>query len=170
MHANIISFLNRSREEIIEAEIRGLRELHAPHYQDIDLNAVQLRAIRLVESFLASLKAGPASFVEYMDSVARERFQEGFFLDEIQAALNILGEKVWEIVAYRAPLKERVNYLGQVSGTIGAAKDQLAHVYTEKFKRAESRAAALQSRLDELFAGTVSGPDMGEEDKPARTA
>ena len=166
MCANINDFLKGNREEIVEAEIRGLRDLHAPHYQDIDLNKLQLRAIRLVESFLASLTDGPASFVQYLESVAQERFREGFFLEEIQAALNILGEKVWEIVAQRAPLKERVNYLGQVSLTIGAAKDQLAHVYTEKFKRAESRAATLQNQLDDLFAGTISGPDMGEEDQP----
>jgi hypothetical protein len=164
MEANISDFLKPSREEIIEAEIRGLRDLHAPHYHDIDLNQLQLRAIHLVESFITSLSLGPASFVKYMQSIAEDRFREGFFLEEIQAALNLLGEKVWEIVAQRAPVPRRVDYLGQVSATIGAAKDQLARVYTGKLQHAESRTAALQGRLDELFAGTVSGPDMDEDD------
>lgn len=166
MEANISDILNQSREEIIAAEIRGLRDLHAPHYHDIDLNKLQLRAIHLVESFLSSLSLGPASFVQYLQSVAEERFAEGFFLEEIQAALNILGEKMWQIVTQRAPLQKRVEYLGQVSATIGAAKDQLARVFTGKLERAESRATALQSRLDELFTGTISGPDVDEEDWP----
>ncbi len=162
MHADISSLLSGRREKIIAAEIRGLRELHAPHYEDIDLNELQLRAIRVVEFFLASLTAGPASFVEYLQSVAQERFREGFFLEEIQSALNILGEEVWKIVAEEAPVDNRVEYLGQVSSTIGAAKDQLAQIYTEKFRRAESRAAALQGQLDQLFVGTVSGPDIDD--------
>jgi hypothetical protein len=162
MHADISSFLSGSREEIIEAEVHGLRELHAPHYEDIDLNELQLRAVRLVESFLTSLTAGPASFVEYLQSVAQERFHEGFFLEEIQSALNILGEKVWKIVAEGVPEGHQVEYLGRVSAIVGAAKDELARVYTEKLRRAESRVALLQHQLEELFAGTDSGPDLEE--------
>jgi hypothetical protein len=162
MHADISSFLRESRSEIIKAEVMGLGELHAPHYDDIDSKKLQERVISLVDSFLDSLDDGPAIFVQYLQSVAEERFREGFFLEEIQAALNILGEEVWSIIAERAQLNDRVEFLGKVSTIIGAAKDRLAHVYIEKLKRSESRVALLQKQLDELFAGTVPGPDADE--------
>jgi hypothetical protein len=125
----------------------------------MDLNLLQLRAIRLVEAFLSSIEASPASFVAYIRSIAEERFQEGYFLEEIQTALNLLSERVWETVSREAPARARVAMLGRVTAILGAAKDALARVYTRKLEHAESRIRRLEKERSELFSGTVSPPD-----------
>jgi len=88
MHA----LMENHKQTLVEQEILKLRSLHAPHYRTIDLNLLQIRAIQLVEAFLNSFSAGAASFVTYIHGVAQERFSEGYFLEEIQGALNILGD------------------------------------------------------------------------------
>lgn len=168
MNAELHRLLNRRRVTIIEEEIRRLREFHAPHYQSMDMNLLQLRAIRLVEAYLASVEENPASFMTYIQSIAEERFREGYFLEEIQTALNILSERVWEIVAREAPVRARVAMLGRATAILGAAKDVLARVYTRKLETAESCVQRLKKKLNELFSGTVSPPDLEEEDLPVR--
>ncbi|MFH2001457.1 MAG: hypothetical protein ABIK28_17375 [Planctomycetota bacterium] len=160
--------LNPHRDALIQEEIVRLRELHAPRYREIELYALKQRAVRLVEAFLASLKEGPMHFVKFIDHVAKERFPEGYSLEEIQSALNILTEKAWEITVREVPLQGRDRVLSLISGTIGAAKDQLARVYFRELERSESRMARLEESLNELAAGTISPPDLTEEDLPSR--
>lgn len=169
MNIELHHLLIRQREAIIEEEIRQLRGMHAPHYRSIDLNLLQLRAIRLVESYLESVQKGPALFVKYIRGMAEERFREGYFLEEIQSALNILGRKVWKIVSEKAPAESQVVMLGRATGILGAAKDGLAQIYTRKLETAESQVHRLTKQVKELFSGTVSPPDMEEEDLPIQS-
>ncbi|MBU0755903.1 MAG: butyrate kinase [Planctomycetes bacterium] len=158
----IYRLLNPHRDALIQAEIQGLRERHAPHYLGIDLQALGHRSVRLINAFLSSLEEGPVHFVRYIDRIAEERFSEGYFLEEIQIALNILAEKVWEITLREVPCWERDKALARISGTVGAAKDQLARVYFKKMERSGTRMAWLEDRLNELSTGTISPPDMAE--------
>jgi hypothetical protein len=152
------------KDELIEEEVKELKTLHAPNYEEIGVDLLHARAVRLVEEFLASLQEEPSHFVKYLDRIARERFTEGYFLEEIQSALNILGEKAWAIAVYEAPLWRRDVVLSVISGTLGAAKDQLARVYMELLKSAEGRARGLERKLSLLLSGTVPAPELDDQD------
>jgi len=139
----IYNFMNPHRNAFIQAEILRLREKHAPHYQEMAIDELERRAARLVEAFLGSLKDGPIQFVQHIDKISKVRFSEGYFLEEIQSALNILAEKTWEITESEVPLTSQVEVLRLITCVIGAAKDQLARVYFKKLERHDSRMARL---------------------------
>ena len=148
---------------LIDAVVRRLRSSSVLHYQNLDKVLLRRRAKALVESFLSSLNRNPSVFTAYIRVVADERISEGVFLHEIQTALQGLEEAAWQIVVRSIPQTDQVRSLSQVTGIIGASKDQLAHIYLQHLEKAESRAAILQRRLDELDKGTDPAP-LSEED------
>jgi hypothetical protein len=125
------------------------------------------RAGDLVQSFLRSIKEKPALFLAYLTGIVENRISEGVFLHEIQTVLQILEEKAWWLVVDDVPMADQVRGLSRITGTIGAAKDQIAHIYLRHLERAELRAAVLQRCLDEQAKGTVSEP-VGEDDLTRR--
>lgn len=148
----------RHEQDLADTECDRLRRSDLPHYRTLDPDRLQERCRGLVAAFVASLAGRPTLLGDYLEKVAADRVDEGYFLQEVQNALNFLEERGWQIVAAETPAPDQVAQLGVVTQTIGAAKDRLARVYLERQRRAESRARDLQARLDELFAGTDEGP------------
>jgi hypothetical protein len=166
MSQALLQTLQGQRGDLVETVTQRLRKSTATHYQNLDPNLLHDRAARLVDTFLKSLASAPGDFGRYIHDITEERISEGFFLQEIQTALNILEEKAWQIAvaaAARAAAADLGRDLALISGTIGAAKDQLALVYLEHKERAESRAARLEAKLHELFKGT-DAPPLVEDD------
>lgn len=155
--------LLKNRTELINSVICRLNNSGALHYQRIDAEDLHRRAENLVGAFLASIDERPAVFTTYLELVANERIAEGVLLHEIQIALQILEEKAWRLVVDLMPQVEQVHCLSRITGTIGAAKDQLAHIYLQHLEQVESRVVLLQQQLDELAKGT-DGPPLVEED------
>ena len=162
----LFELMHGRRDDLIETVVRRLRSSTAPHYQNLDPDLLRGRSERLVDTFLTALDDAPADFVRFIRRISEERISEGFFLPEIQTALNILEERAWQVAAAEAPAGDAealVRDLGLITGTIGAAKDQLARIYLQRKEQAESRADRLQARLDELFKGT-DAPPLVEDD------
>lgn len=158
MSSNFNDVLLRNQIELSETVIARLNTSGAVHYQSMDGHVLQGRVESLVDTFVKSVQRRPAVFMSYIEQVAEERISEGFFLHEIQVALQILEEKSWLLVVENVPLENQVRCLSQITGTIGAAKDQLAHVYLQHLEKAEMNAAMYRWRLEELAKGTDSGP------------
>jgi hypothetical protein len=138
MSAEYYDVLKRSKHELIEREVLRLKNSRAPNYQGIDLQLLYQRATRLVEVFLDSFADSEDCFVSYLKDVVSERITEGYELIEILGALNILEEKAWEIVFAKAYVEDMERLLHQITTTIGAAKNQIAHLYVENKKKISS--------------------------------
>jgi hypothetical protein len=145
--------LEPHRHELTDAVAGGLKASAAPHYQAVDPGLLFTRAARLVDAFVAA-DGAPAPFIGYIQQLSHERIAEGYYLNEIQTALNLLDEHAWGFVAADAPAEEVVTLLGGVCRTVGAAKDELARIYLARSHEAEERASHLERRLKELFKGT----------------
>lgn len=135
MSAEYYDVLTRSKHELIEREVLRLKNSRAPNYQGIDLQLLYKRATRLVEVFLQSFSENQDRFVNFMHEVVTERISEGYELIEILGALNILEEKAWEIVFAKAFVEDQEKLLVQITSTIGAAKNRIAHLYVESKKK-----------------------------------
>jgi hypothetical protein len=161
MATHLRELLAPHRAALITAVFDGLRGSTAPHYQVIDPTLLNQRALRLVDAFLAA-NGAPPPFIGYIQQLSLERICEGYYLNEIQTALNLLDAEAWELVAESAAPTEVVRLLGHVCRTVGAAKDELARIYLARAQDCEERAGHLERRLEDLFKGT-EGPVAPEE-------
>jgi len=152
----LFDVLSQNKDHLLAGVLLKLKSSSAQHYQHLDEQVLQARVRHLVESFLLSIEQQPSVFIDYIRSIAKERISEGFFLHEMQTALQILEEMVWKLVADSVLPDQQIRSLGIVTGIIGAAKDQLAHNYLRHLELTEQKVVLLQQRLNELSPETLS--------------
>ncbi|HET8646782.1 MAG TPA: hypothetical protein VFO85_14905 [Vicinamibacteria bacterium] len=151
--------------ELTDALFDGLRGARNTHYETMEGADLCHRCWRLVEAFVASMDKGPSVFVDYVRRITDERIDEGFYLPEIQQALSLLEARAWHIVTARSSIGTLVGHLSVVTGTIGAAKDELARVYLAHRQRAQAD-LALQ-HTSRLFEGTEAYVEPDTDAAPA---
>ena len=88
--------------------------------------------------------------VAHAETIARERFEAGFDLSEVQTAFNVLEEAIWVRVLKNILPNELAEALGLISTVLGAGKDALARTYVSLASKTKAPSLNLQS----LFAGT----------------
>lgn len=131
--------------------------------QDQDEERLRGRVGRLVDNFLASLENTSEVFVAYVESITAEHIEEGLLLHELQLALIVLEEKVWQFVVEAIPLKDQVRSLGLVNLIIGTAKDRVAHIFLHHLEMVESEVTFLRRRSGFLAQGTKPAPGMEDD-------
>jgi hypothetical protein len=149
--------------EICRAILEDLRSSASPHYRKECESLLQSRVEKLVEVFVASLGGEPASFLSYIEQMTEERICEGYYLNEIQTVLTLLEQQFWKLAIKHSNIENLVRNLSVVTSFIGSAKDWLAQIYLAERRKAEANIARLESRLQELFKGTESIVDSGEQ-------
>ena len=112
----------------------------------LEENLLRDRVCKLVGAFLTSIHEGPEGFVAYIEAITTDRIDEGMALHELQLALQVLEEKSWAYVVQSIPLEDQVRCLGQITLTIGTAKDHIACIYLQHLELVES--AMDQLRLE----------------------
>jgi hypothetical protein len=88
--------------------------------------------------------------IAHAETIARERFEAGFDLSEVQTAFNVLEEAIWMHILKNLPPDELAEALGLVSTVLGAGKDMLARTYVTL----ASKTKAPSLNLHSLFGGT----------------
>ena len=88
--------------------------------------------------------------IAHAETIARERFNAGFDLAEIQTAFNVLEEAMWTRIVEVLPPSEYSEALGLVSTVLGAGKDALARTYVTLASKSHAGSLNLHS----LFGGT----------------
>jgi hypothetical protein len=152
MTTDLFELVRAEAAELAEVLARELRTAGTPHYLRAAPDVVRRRCHRLVKAFLESTRGHPAPFVKYVRQITDERIAEGYYLAEMQQALRLLEERVWRIAVEGSSIDRLVRHLGIVTGTIGAAKDELARAFLSEKQRAEAETARL--RAEHLFKGT----------------
>ncbi len=88
-----------------------------------------------------------------MAEVADDRFHAGYAIREVQIAINVLEESIWNHIVANVPPNELARALGLVSTVLGAAKDALARAYVSL--ASQTKAPSLD--LSALFKGETAG-------------
>ena len=88
--------------------------------------------------------------VAHAETIARERFETGFDLSEVQTAFNVLEEAIWVRIMKNISPNELAESLGLISTVLGAGKDTLARTYVSLASKTKAPSLNLQS----LFSGT----------------
>lgn len=143
--------LARDVQVILDDAYDKLMQHRLPHYRMCDADENRLRLARLlgvVQQAMAARNLIPV--IEYAEAVARDRFEAGYGVDEVQAAFNALESTLWRWVEQRIPAPEQLATLELISSILGAGKEALATNFVAMVR------SSVAQRIDTmaLFAGT----------------
>lgn len=151
---NLNDLLREKEASIVDEATRSLERSVLPHYQQAGLEVGRKRLMelyRLVRAGIADRDLAPV--VDYMAQVADERYHAGYAIREVQIAINVLEEAMWDYIVQDTPPNELAESLGLVSTALGAAKDSLARTYVSL----ASQIKAPSLDLSALFEGYTGG-------------
>jgi len=143
-------FLHDRLTDILNDASAAMTRSHVTHYEEAGPEHTHQRLKALMVLTVRAVKErnlGP--MVAHADGIARERFNAGFDLWEVQTAFNVLEEAIWMRLMKELPPAELPEALGLVSTILGVGKDTLARRYVSL--AAKTRVPSLN--LQSLFTG-----------------
>jgi hypothetical protein len=151
---NLVDFLEKNADKIITAASETLDRSRLPHYSEAGKAVGHERLARLLNLAIESIRTRDiVPVIDYMAEVAEDRFQAGYTIREVQIAINVLEETIWNDIVENAPPTELAEALGLVATVLGAAKDSLARKYVSL----ASQTKAPSLNLSALFKGPQGG-------------
>jgi hypothetical protein len=144
--------LEAQREAILVDAGQGLARCHLQHYANEGQGPARQKLERLLDLTIGCVRErdlGP--MLRHTDTIARQRFDAGFDLRELQTAFNVLEEAIWRHVVGRVPPDELAEAIGLLTTVHGAAKDKLARTWVELATRRQAPALDVGT----LFKGTA---------------
>jgi hypothetical protein len=142
------TFLAEQRATAVDAAAAALS---SRHYVSAGPEEIRRRLDALYERVEASVGGRDLSdLLAYTRTLARERFEAGYDLSEVQAAFNALEEALWRQTFAETPAGELAGTLGLVATAFGAAKDALGREWVALATRAHAPSLDLRA----LFSGT----------------
>ena len=142
------SILNRALAAGLRAGIA-----HYPVGSSDLLRARLARFLELTREAIATHNLGLV--LAYSRQLAKERFEAGYDLGEVQAAINVLEESIWDHLLRLVPPNELGQALGLCSTVLGQAKDVLARTYVSLASGEHVQSLNLESLFTGIEAGSI---------------
>ena len=145
---NLKELLRTQSAEILESATQVLKCAHLKSYDKSSpadnkkriLNLLTLTQQCVIERTLLPMK-------EYSAQIAKERFNAGFGLHEVQTAFNALEEELWPRITKQIAPEKLGEALGLISTVLGAGKEELALTYVTLASKTRTQTL----NLTELF-------------------
>jgi hypothetical protein len=145
--------LQETRTESIDRALAGLSRATLPHYSASDAEQNRKRLAKLYDLALECVKTHSLiPMTEYARGLARERHKDGFDLQEVHTAFNVLEEVIWRAITARLQPQQYPEAFGLASTVLGAGKQALAIEYVA-LASANQEMHSLD--LSALFKGTT---------------
>lgn len=151
---DLVELLEKDGDQIVTAATETLTRSRLPHYAEAGeaVGRDRLHGLYLlVVDCIRTRDLGPV--IGYMTEVAEDRFLSGYAIREVQIAINVLEEAVWNDIVENIPPGELAQALGLVATVLGTAKDSLARHYVSL----ASQTKAPSLNLSALFQGSQGG-------------
>jgi hypothetical protein len=147
----LADLLHRNEPAILEEVVEGMKRCRLSRYETAGPEETRRRVTRLYALLLLAVRDRDLEPVlAYAREIARQRFGEGFDLQEVQSAINVLEEAVWRRIVKEVPPDGLAEALGLVSTVLGTCKDTMASSYVGLATRSHARSLDLKG----LFRGT----------------
>ena len=129
---DVTVLLEREAGAIVDDAAAALERSHLAHYEEAGTDERRRRVQSLFDVVLTSLRQRDLVPIHgYAEAVARERFEAGVSIAELQTAFNVLEEALWQRVVSATDAGELADAIGVVATVLGAGKDSLARTYVE---------------------------------------
>lgn len=151
VQAQLLELLQQQAAPILTDAATAMGRAHLVHYAGIGPEATRLRLAALFDLTMEALRTRDlAPVITYAQETARNRFEEGFDLHEVQTAINVLEEAIWTRVVKAVPGDGLAEALGLVSTVLGVAKDTMGSTYVSEATHLHTTTLDMKS----LFRGT----------------
>ncbi|MBP6472843.1 MAG: hypothetical protein KBE23_22565 [Chloroflexi bacterium] len=152
MATNLLELLNEQETLILDEAVEALARSQLRHYTAAGA-AWNRQRLQNLFNFTRDCvrKRTLMPLVEHMELIAQERFEAGFDIHEVQTAVNVLEESIWQQINHTLPPSEYAEAFGLISTVLGAGKDALAQSYVTL----ASHTKAPSLNLNALFQGTA---------------
>ncbi len=128
--ADVLEMLTQEGDAIVESAATALERSGLRHYAEAGPDAAHDRIEALYALVLQSVSTRDlVPMVEYATQVARERFEAGFDISEVQAGFHMLEQAIWSTVIEAMDPSGLAEALGLVGTVLGAGRDALASTY-----------------------------------------
>jgi len=126
----VATVLAGAHDEILDRAALALDRSHLPHYDNSGPAEQRVRLGKLFDVVVDCLRARQLiAVVTWSEQIARERFESGFGIGEVQTAFNVLEESMWRTLVEVTPPSQMAESLGLLTTVLGAGKDALARSY-----------------------------------------
>lgn len=146
----LLDILKEQAVEVLDEALGGLQRINLTGYAhagpDVTRQRLQ-KLLRIVTDGVENRDLGP--MLAYAEAIARERYEGGYDLSEVQTAFNAIEEVLWKRIVRQLPVDSQAEALSVVSTILGAGKDALARSYVWLATRRGTPTLNLQS----LFRG-----------------
>jgi hypothetical protein len=151
---DLIQYLESEGEQIVAEASAALIRSDLAHYKEAGHAVGHDRLAELFRLTVAGIRdRNLVPIMDYMAQVADDRFHAGYAIREVQIAINVLEESIWNYIVRATPPDQLAESLGLVSTVLGAAKDSLARAYVSL--ASQNKAPSLD--LSALFQGKSAG-------------
>ena len=148
---DLIDLLRNNEGDIIDEATRAIARSGIRAYTESDRQQMNEQLKTLFDSVMESLAIKSATpMMNCAEIVAEQRFSSGFSLRQVQTAINVLEECIWEHIQNKMEPKEYAIAFGRVSTALRIGKEAIAAVYLAHVTKREVPSL---DRMDE-FAGT----------------
>jgi hypothetical protein len=147
----LLDLLLRNEADIVTDSFEGMKRCHLVQYEAAGAEEMRRRVAglyALLRNAVAERDLEPV--LAFGRETARQRFDEGVDLQEVQSAINVLEEAVWRRIVKEVPPEGLAEALGLVSTVLGVCKDTMASAYVGLATK--RHAASLDMKA--LFRGT----------------
>ena len=146
---DIVAYLSRIETDVVREAAEKVERAGLKHYRAAGTPRTAERLRALFERMLVSLSRRDLSpAVDHAVALARERFESGYDLSEVQTAINALEEAAWTRTVRELPPEEFAEAIGLVGTVLGATKDALARTYVSLATRSHVPSLDLTKLFD----------------------
>jgi hypothetical protein len=146
--------LSQRRQAILDRAVAALERGHLAHYRAAGPAVSRDRMARLYDLVADAVsRRSLTALLRHSETIARERFADGFDLLEVQTAFNVLEEEIWRAIVSEIPPSGLADALGLVGTALGAGKDRLAATYVALASSTHTPTLDLRA----LFEGAGAG-------------
>ena len=146
---DLLQLLREDKSEVLEDAWRSVAKL--THYQRDGAKATRQRLDTLYDQVADAIRMRDlGDLLDYAEQIARQRFEAGYDLFEVQTAFFMLEEAIWRRVLLRIPPADLAESLGLVATVLGRGKDAFGRAYVSL--ATSERAPSFD--LSRLFKGT----------------
>lgn len=150
---DLVQLLESARQEILDEATQSLTRARLAHYAVSGEEQNRQRLTTLYDLALQCIaRRNLLPMVQHGRGVARQRFDEGFNLQEVQTAFNVLEEAIWKRITTDLEPPSYPEAFGLASTVLGAGKQALAVEYVSL---ASQKRDFHSLDLSALFRGTT---------------
>lgn len=152
----LITLLEKNIDEIVEKSCKQICEVKLKGYTKAGSTITKQKLTNLYKKLIECVKTRDLiPMLNYTEKIAKDRFNSGYDLYEVQTAINSLEELIWQKIFKHTKPEKLAVALSLVSSILGAGKDNLARTYVALASKTKTSAVNVQNLLSgsESIAG-----------------